>query len=380
MIGWCRKKAEKIWEVLICPYEDKSLAFWMKVVFGFIWSISMVVAKIYKTDNEYFLALACTVILLVLNMIWNRYYQKNWLDILTFSVLCVEVFIVFFRGYIGYFSVLFPLLFSCGVVFILGIRGSLLINLVSLGIIFSAFRYQVPWEVASLYGYNVALRFPYLYICILLIAYLLMYTIQQYWVKKRKRQSILEQRIAEEKKKLQSMSMKIMRSMSKALDAKIPGKEAHCEQVAMYGEQIAKEMGLSEAEQRAVYHAGLLHEIGMIGIADRLIAREDLSEEEYKEFCTYVKQGSDIISKLYGADEVAQAVLYHRENYDGSGYQEGLCAQEIPLLARILAVADYTDRHLRWKEHPKQVKEKLRKQSGRQFDPQVVSVMEKLLI
>lgn len=380
MTEWCREKVKRTWEILVCPYEDRSLAFWMKVVFGFIWGISMIVAKIYRTENNYFLALAATVILLVLNMVWNRFYQKTWLDILTFSVLCAEVFIVFFRGYIGYFSVAFPLLFSCGVVFILGIRGSLLINLVSLGIVFSAFRYQVPWEVASMYGYNVALRFPYLYICILLIAYLLMYTIQRYWVKKRKRQLILERRIAEEKKKLQSMSMKIMGSMCKALDAKIPGKETHCEQVAAYGERIAKEMGLSETEQEAVYRAGLLHEIGMIGIADRLISREDLSEEEFREFCTYVKQGSDIISKLYGADDVAQAVLYHRENYDGSGYQEGICAEEIPILARILAVADYTDRHLRWGESPEQVKEKIQQQSGSHFDPWVVSVMEQLLV
>lgn len=65
-------------------------------------------------------------------------------------------------------------------------------------------------------------------------------------------------------------------------------------------------------------------------------------------FQTYVKMGYDMISELQVADTIAEAVYYHRENYDGSGYLAGKRGSEIPVLAQILAVADYADRHLRW--------------------------------
>ncbi len=99
------------------------------------------------------------------------------------------------------------------------------------------------------------------------------------------------------------------------------------------------------------YQAGLLHEIGMIGIPDELIQRRNLTDEEYGVFQTYVKMGYDMISELQVADTIAETVYYHRENYDGSGYLAGKCGNEIPVLAQILAVADYADRHLRWGEY-----------------------------
>ncbi len=88
---------------------------------------------------------------------------------------------------------------------------------------------------------NVALRFPYLYVCFVFMAYLLMYSIQHYWVEKQRRQERLERRVREEKEKLWGMSMRVMNAMCRALGAKIPGEEEHCRQVAEYAKEIAKD-------------------------------------------------------------------------------------------------------------------------------------------
>lgn len=107
----------------------------------------------------------------------------------------------------------------------------------------------------------------------------------------------------------------------------------------------------------------------MIGIPDELIQKRNLTDEQYQKYQTYVKKGYEIISELQVADSVADAVYYHRENYDGSGYLTGKSGEEIPILARILAVADYADRHLRWGETEEEVLDKIKAQKQTRFDP-----------
>ena len=84
---------------------------------------------------------------------------------------------------------------------------------------------------------------------------MLMYSIQRYWVEKRRRQEKLEQRVHEEKKKLQGMSMRVMNAMCRALGAKIPGEEEHCRQVAEYAKEIAERLKLPEEMASAAYQA-----------------------------------------------------------------------------------------------------------------------------
>jgi HD-GYP domain-containing protein (c-di-GMP phosphodiesterase class II) len=88
-----------------------------------------------------------------------------------------------------------------------------------------------------------------------------------------------------------SMSMKVIDTMSKALAAKIPGEEEHCNNVAEYSRSIAQRMNLDKKSCDDAYKAGLLHEIGMIGIPDALINRVDLTDDEYEIFKTYVSKG-----------------------------------------------------------------------------------------
>lgn len=176
---------------------------------------------------------------------------------------------------------------------------------------------------------------------------------------------------------LESMSMKVINTMSKALAAKIPGEEEHCNNVAEYSRSIAQRMNLDKKSCDDAYKAGLLHEIGMIGIPDALINKAGLTDDEYEIFKTYVSKGYQIINMLQTdeSQRIAQAVRYHRENYDGSGFNEGISGDDIPLLARIVAIADYADRHIGRNEDISDIRDNIERMADTVFDPICASIM-----
>lgn len=374
-------RIKHIWEVIVCPYEDKSLAFWIKVVFEFIWAISIPNGIVYGAPDDYIIALIIMVTVLFINIMVSRFYYRTWIDAIVCIILSIPVFYVYYHASIGYFSVMFSMIFACGIVFVLGIRNSIVLNFVFLIMVIVCFRLNVAMSAKFIYGDNITLRFPYLFICFVLISYCLMYIIQRYWVEKRKRNQILEERVHDEKKKLESMSMKVIDTMSKALAAKIPGEEEHCNNVAEYSRSIAQRMNLDKKSCDDAYKAGLLHEIGMIGIPDALINRADLTDDEYEIFKTYVSKGYQIINMLQTdeSQRIAQAVRYHRENYDGSGFNEGISGDDIQLLARIVAIADYADRHIGRNEDISDIRDNIERMADTVFDPICASIMVEIL-
>lgn len=362
-------------------YEDARLSRGIKMIWLVIWLCSIPAGFCYGTDGKCLLCLASMSALLLINVCMSVHAVRRWLDILTLVLLIVPTFYIYLHGGIGRYSVMYLLLFGCGSVFILGVRDSLLINVLLLFHIFIDFTIRQDSVARSIYGENIAMRFPYLFICIVLISYCLMFAIERYWSEKREQSRILEERIRREQKKLNNMSMRVMNTMVHALGAKIPGKEEHGRCVAEYSRRLAELLGYDADICTDAYQAGLLHELGMIGIPDALIKTEDLTDAQYEVFKTYADKGYQIIHTLQSADSdrIAQAVRYHREAYDGSGFPDGLCGDAIPQLARILAVADYTDRHIRRGETLTAVMDQLEQFKGSLFDPVCVDGMLRLL-
>ena len=226
-------------------YEDRELALWMKIVFGFIWAISILNGIFYGAPVSYLLAMGMMVALLC----WQYCGLSEALPQMDrcgdIHVAQHSDFFMYYHASIGYFSVLFPMLFSCGIVFILGIRNSFVINLFYLAAMILCFRFDLNASAEDIYGENVALRFPYLYVCFVFMAYLLMYCIQHYWVEKRRRQESWSSACMRKRKSLGGMSMRVMNAMCRALGAKIPGEEEHCRQVAEYAKRDCKKTGSS---------------------------------------------------------------------------------------------------------------------------------------
>lgn len=155
----------------------------------------------------------------------------------------------------------------------------------------------------------------------------------------------------------------------------------HCKRVASLCREIALAMGFSQAMADEMEVAGLLHDIGKIGIPKAILEKEGiLTPAEWSEICRHPEIGYRILSASNETSDIANYILSHHERYDGAGYPTGLQGTEIPLQARILAVADAFvamtsarpyQAALSWKEAVKELQEN----AGKQFDPEIVKIL-----
>ena len=95
-------------DILMCRYEDEHLALWMKIVFCFIWIISIPNGLIYGVDMDYIMALFSIILMLLLNIAVSRKNYRTWVDVAAFIIIAIPVFFVYYHACIGYFSVFFP--------------------------------------------------------------------------------------------------------------------------------------------------------------------------------------------------------------------------------------------------------------------------------
>jgi HD-GYP domain-containing protein (c-di-GMP phosphodiesterase class II) len=143
---------------------------------------------------------------------------------------------------------------------------------------------------------------------------------------------------------LRELLIGLTRSLTTAIDAKDSYTYGHSERVARIAVELGRELGLQDDELSDTYLAGLLHDIGKIGIRDDVLRkRGPLDDQEFEHVKEHVKIGYRILSGLNAISHLLPGVLYHHERYDGTGYPEGLKGNTIPFLARILAVADSYD-------------------------------------
>ncbi|MCG8471113.1 MAG: response regulator [Desulfobacterales bacterium] len=167
-------------------------------------------------------------------------------------------------------------------------------------------------------------------------------------------------------------------ALVKAVEARDFYTNQHSNRVAEIAVVLGREMGCSKEELDILHFAGRLHDIGKIGIRDDILLKpEALTDEEFEKIKKHPDIGADIVGQLGLWDREAQIIRHHHERFDGSGYPDGLHGEAIPLLARILSVADAFDamasgRTYRKKMSLAKVTEIIRQGSGMQFDPRVV--------
>ncbi len=163
-----------------------------------------------------------------------------------------------------------------------------------------------------------------------------------------------------------------------ALEARDPYTQQHSNRVAGISMTIGKELGCSPEELETLNFAGLLHDIGKIGIRDDILLKPGrLTDEEFEKIKEHPAIGARIVERLGLWDTEKQIIRSHHERFDGTGFPDGLQGEEIPLMARIMSVADVFDamasnRAYRKKMGMDQVLRIIEEGSGSQFDPQVV--------
>lgn len=169
------------------------------------------------------------------------------------------------------------------------------------------------------------------------------------------------------------------------IDAKDPYTNGHSKRVAIYTRLIAEKLGFSGEELDRIYYIALLHDCGKIGVPDNILGKPGrLTDEEFQIIKSHTVRGGEILSRFKSLENAHEGALYHHERYDGNGYPQGLKGEEIPLIARMICVADSFDamnsnRVYRKKISSEYIIDELKKNSGTQFDPKIANIMLELI-
>jgi HD-GYP domain-containing protein (c-di-GMP phosphodiesterase class II) len=176
-----------------------------------------------------------------------------------------------------------------------------------------------------------------------------------------------------------------VQALSQAIDAKDGFTRGHADRVSRIAGAIAREFGLAERLIEQIELAGLLHDIGKIGVEDRILMKPQRLEQDEQELMRrHPVYGASILAPSAALRPLVPIVLHHHENFDGSGYPEGLKGEEIPFGSRIIIVADAyeamtSDRIYRKAIGHDRAMEQLNKYKGVQFDPKVVRALEQVV-
>jgi len=188
-------------------------------------------------------------------------------------------------------------------------------------------------------------------------------------------------------RELRKAYIETIRALAEAIDAKDAYTRGHSERVAVYSSRISHQLGLETTLTERIYFAGLLHDVGKIGIPDAIIAKPDrLDPQEYLEIQRHPEIGAKILEPVEFLRSVVPCVRHHHEWFDGSrsGYPDRLAGDHIPLPSRVIVIADTveamtSDRPYRKGLSLDVVVSELHKFSGTQFDPVVVAAFLRLL-
>ncbi len=191
-------------------------------------------------------------------------------------------------------------------------------------------------------------------------------------------------------KEFTSMTINTIETIASAIDARDEYTGGHSERVGLYAQRLAREMAadydLTEDDILRIHYIGLIHDIGKIGVADNVLNKSGwLTDEEFSLMKKHTEIGYEIMSSLGASvDGLLDGIRYHHERFDGNGYPDGLSDTDIPLVARILAIADSYDamtsnRVYRYRLTDEDVRNEILKCSGTQFDPALTEIFIKLI-
>lgn len=181
------------------------------------------------------------------------------------------------------------------------------------------------------------------------------------------------------------LTEQIIFALSSAVEAKDRYTNGHSYRVAKYAREIAKRMGWNEEQQCNVYYTGLLHDVGKIHTPDTIINKTSkLSFQEYEEMKLHTLSGYYILKEISAISDFAIGARWHHERYDGRGYPNGLSGENIPLISRIIGVADAYDAMTSNRSYRKVLEQaivrgEIEHGAGTQFDPNIAKIMLQMI-
>jgi putative nucleotidyltransferase with HDIG domain len=179
--------------------------------------------------------------------------------------------------------------------------------------------------------------------------------------------------------------LKTVRGFALAVEAKDRYTHGHSENVMKYTVMLARKLGLSEQEIDQIKYAGLLHDIGKIGVSESILNKPGrLTDDEFGEIKKHPDLGARIISDVPFLKSLVPLIRHHHEFFNGKGYPDGIAGEEIPFGARILGIADAYEAMTSNRPYRKALEQNvamgiLTEEKGKQFDPNIVDAFIQLL-
>ena len=195
----------------------------------------------------------------------------------------------------------------------------------------------------------------------------------------------LEDEVEKKTRENEGLSFHVVQTLAEAIDAKDTYTNGHSGRVAKYSREIAKRAGMSQRQQNEIFMMGLLHDVGKIGVPDAVINKPGrLTDEEFALIKLHPATGARILGKIREMPGLSVGARWHHERIDGRGYPDGLKGEEIPVEARIIAVADAYDamtsnRSYRGVMPQEKVREQVENGLGTQFDPRFGAIMLQMI-
>jgi putative nucleotidyltransferase with HDIG domain len=193
----------------------------------------------------------------------------------------------------------------------------------------------------------------------------------------------LEKKVGEQTEEIRETFLGALMSLAEALDAKDSYTNGHSKRVTEVAVTLCQELGLASEAIDKIRFAGLVHDIGKIGVPEEILLKPGkLTDEEFDRIKEHSAAGEKILKPIIRDQEILAIVRYHHERYSGGGYPDGKMKEDIPLGARIMAVADAYDamtssRPYREALSPEKARSQLMANRGSQFDPEIVDVFIK---
>lgn len=291
------------------------------------------------------------------------------LTAVTLSTCMVDT--IFLSGEMGQVGAFLGLLLAMVSVLMLGLFWGNVLGLFNCAFVCIIFNLESLGWIRDRYTVMFCERFPFILISFYAAAVAIQYSISKYEVAKHDYRERLEKMVENGKKERSTVSINILLSMYKALSTKSPEVGEHCEKVADWSKRISRSLGDTASEAGRIYLAGLLHDIGKIGVAGTNYNRKKRMSKAYREeYMKHVDIGYQILYKL-NLPQITEAAIYHHERYDGKGYK-GQRGEAIPYSARIVAVANCIVHLENDGCSLTDVENELFERSGRELDPNIV--------
>lgn len=306
------------------------------------------------------------------------------------TILIVFSFAIFFvrNGFTYLWIMLIPLTVSL----LFGIKEGILVTVYFEILFIVAFYTPVKEFLGDNYQTIITNRFPILYFFNGLSTIIVTYQYHKSAIfeiesEKRLQEEVKKQtsKAIERAMRLEKLSNDVVASLGRAIDAKDRYTNGHSSRVSFYAYKLGERIGLSDEELKSLERNALLHDIGKIGVPDNVLNKPTkLNPEELASIREHTVIGRKIVEGLENLKDCGDVAMYHHERYDGTGYPEGLVGENIPLYARIVAIADAYDAMNSERVYRSALsREKIRQEfidgKGTQFDPNLAEIFIQLI-